>query len=77
MFGLAQLANHTWFYSPAGEALALRIGDLDEIAKEYRLVLPVRLALPALCVQPEEAASGNSRIGIVPSQCNRPVALWI
>jgi hypothetical protein len=47
-FRLAQLADHTWFYSPASEVLALRVGGLDEIAEEYGLVLPGRLALPAL-----------------------------
>jgi hypothetical protein len=47
-FGLAQLADHTWFYSPASEVVALRVGGLDEIAQEYGLVLPDRLALPAL-----------------------------
>jgi len=47
-FALAQLADHTWFYTPAMEVLALRVGGLDEIAQEYGLVLPDRLALPAL-----------------------------
>src|SRR5215471_15406208 len=47
-FALAQLADHTWFYTPATEVLALRVGGLDEIAQEYGLVLPDRFALPAL-----------------------------
>jgi len=51
MFGLGQLANDTWYYTQAGDPIALRISDLDEIAETYGLVLTPRLALPCLEVR--------------------------
>ena len=47
-FGVAQLADDTWFYTASGDVLALRISYLDEIAETYDLILPDHLALPDL-----------------------------
>ena len=50
MLGIAQLGGDTWFYTRSGNVLALRISFLDEIAETFDLILPDRLALPALDV---------------------------
>ena len=47
-FGLAQLANDAWFYSPTGEVVAIDIDDLPLVLATYELVLPADFPFPRL-----------------------------